>query len=273
LEEISAADQRARRQMELALLLLKGRPVNVLDIANQIEDYNHDANDKTLYKLVDRDADDLAEVGIVVRHDSVDEEGRSLWWIDEEMTCVGKEFTQEAALYARLLGEILSVQVNDDSLMYRYYLRGAIVKLIGPLDGASAQLPAAATKLTSVQKKLIEAGLCHNVLEFGYTNAQGKRSTRKVECYGTYLLRGHVYLVARPVGTQCVPNENATAKAQVDAQIVNDGMRRYRDDRLIGTPQVRGTFVPQEDFDVAQWVLLPFQIGPSQGVVCYVVPT
>ena len=272
MEDISAADQRARRQMELALLLLKGRPVNVWDIASQIEDYDHSADSATLYKLVDRDIAELADLGIVVHPEGVDHRGRRSWRIDEKMSCVGKEFTQEAALYARLLGEILTAQVNDDSLMYRDYLRGAIVKLIGPLEHAGVHLPAQASKLSPIQKKLIEAGVRHDVLEFGYTDAQGRQSTRKVECYGSYLLRGHVYLVGRSIGTQCVPNENGGTKPQVDGQIVDDGIRRYRDDRLLGMPKVRGTFVPQADFDGARWVLLPFQIGPSQGRVCYAVP-
>ena len=258
--------------MELALLLLKGQPVTVWDIASQIEDYDHAAKPATLYKSVERDVRDLADLGIVVRPSATDDRKQRRWQIDEASSCVGAAFSQEAELYARLLGQILATQLNDDSLMYREQLRGAIVKLVGSLDARLHARSPQTAKLTPIQRKLIEAPGRHSVLELEYADAQGHKSTRRVECYGTYLLRGHVYLVAHTLGTQCVPNGNTSTKEQVDSQIIDDGMRRYRDDRLLATPRERGTFVPQEDFDIARWVLLPFQIGLTQGSVQFRVP-
>lgn len=248
--ELSARDERARRLAGLALTFSEGgRPV---PSAKLREAFYPDLTDVAFNKALKRDLAALAESGLVV--DNLAGRGEDGLWQAREGSFVGELALsgEEAALIDLACAPLL----DDPSFAWRDELRLALAKVD---DSFSGTFPAPVAKRSGqdpIMATLLACETGHLAVEIGYTRADGSSTRRVVAPYGHYPLLGRVYFVG--------PRLDAEEGAEPHT---------YRFDRISSARALpHQPFSLPEDFDVAAWVRLPFQLGPSKATCAFLVP-
>lgn len=242
--ELSESDVQARRLLDI-VLTLRGSSAPVS--SSRLRELHYpNAKDDSFRKLFSRDRQRLALCGIrVVRANRPPDE--PLWQIDEDAS-----FAPEGTLSAReavVLDVACAQLAADPSFPLANDLRSALAKVDRAFDRQSPRAAGLPPADSDRRAATIEAALLdQHAVDMSYRKADGSEATRRLEPYGMFTLGGHSYVV----GPTVTEHESAALGP----------VRTYRIDRIRSIRECKGvSFVIPQDFDVRDYVLLPFQLG------------
>ena len=237
------------RLVNLALFLAAARePVSAEDIRAEVQGYAPGQADEAFKRQFERDKDDLRTAGFVILTD-VENEG--LYRLDRSATFAAPlDLTAREAAAVRAAATAL---LDDASFPFSADLHLAMAKISSAID--SGDVPAAARladedpgQQGSIVAQLAEAAGHRKSVGFGYTNSYGASAPHKVEPYGLFLHDGRWYLVGRDTAKD---EPRTYTVARMSDVSVNPGRPKSPD------------FERPDGFDVARFVRLPFQYGPT----------
>jgi proteasome accessory factor B len=244
----------AERLVNLALFVAAAPvPVTAARIQAQVAGYPAGQSEGSFLRMFERDKEDLAAAGIALR---VVRDGETeAYRLDREATFAGElDLTPEEALLVRAAG---AAMLADPSFPFAEDLRLAVAKVsaatgdmpsgpAGPIFALTAdEDPKAQATAVAEAAAAIAA---RKVVSFGYTNLAGGAARREVEPYGVFARDGRWYLVGYDRGA---PGMRVFAVARAEGLAANPVKPRSPD------------FETPGDFDIAAWMLLPFQYGPE----------
>ena len=238
-------EQKARRVAELAVYLMNAKvPVPSSQIHSKF--YEWLDSDDSFDRAFNRDRAGLAACGLVL-DGTIGAGGEKYWQVD-----AARSYSQgatlgaaDAALLALLCGPLLS----DGTFPLAEDLGFALAKVYDEFDGTAA-VSGGTRDQSRVEKVLRSCLEARHAMRMDYVRADGTRVSGVVAPYGTFGLRGRLYVVAQ--------------KLSGDGTPVVDGMRTYRVERIKkATELAKVTFEVPGDFCVADWRRLPFQMGPA----------
>jgi proteasome accessory factor B len=235
------------RLVNLALFFADARgTVTAEQARTHVAGYPADQDESAFIRMFERDKEDLRRAGLTIL---ADDEGN--YRLDRTATFsapVDLDAGEAAAIRA-----VASALIDDPSFPYATDLRLALAKVAAEIDAPRAD---AASRLADesparqgadVAVLSAAATACKRVL-FGYTNSAGGFAPHDVEPYGLFLHDGRWYLVGRDVSKEQVRTYTVSRMQDVTA---NPAAPKTPD------------FERPEDFDIARFVRLPFQFGPS----------
>lgn len=235
-------ERSARRVLGLAIALINARrPITSERLHRE---FYEELQDWAFRKAYQRDRLRLAASGIVVRRSKLPT-GQTAWEIDESSSFVRENtLTPEDALTLDLL---LSPLASDPSFPYANDLRLALTKINHSFkDTRSSTIPQE-VRLRSRPVNLIEACMTHrHAARITYTRLDGSKTKRVVVPLGMFALHNTTYLVASKVVDQALEDPHV-----------------YNMTRMGSVSEIKGKTYPlPPDFDVRDYVRLPFQLGP-----------
>ncbi|RRF94103.1 MAG: WYL domain-containing protein, partial [Coriobacteriaceae bacterium] len=197
-----------------------------------------------------RDCERLAACGMhVVKSTQNDEQ---LYQIDEKNSFIGDaKLTQQEALELQVL---LSPQVANPAFPLADELRMALLKI----DRSFAEQPLVSTRRPKkgpdrTLQMLRDAYGQHLLVEVGYCDAAGVKSTKILAPYGFYSFRDTLY---------CVCAEEKGSKLEEP--------RTYRIDRMEKPKILSGrSYTVPDSFEIEDYRALPFQMGPTVGTAVF----
>lgn len=238
-------DDRARRICSLALDFMNASsPLRSSEIARA---HYPGLSADSFRRAFSRDRSVLAACGVVVAERRVPGED-SLWEADHARSFArGAELsaTEAAALElaCRPLADDPTFPLADD-------LRLALAKVSRAFSETLAVGRARDLAPSRILETLCACLTDQTAALATYVDARGRASERTLAPYGFFGLRGNLYLVAARVSDDGSTCENQT--------------RTYRIDRFTAAKALKGTsFSIPEDFSVADWRRLPFQMGAT----------
>ena len=241
-------ERSARRILALAIGLINAqRPLTADQIRREY--YPASMSDAAFRKTFQRDRGRLAMAGLSLRNAGVVDNAQT-WEVDAEASFAKEsELTSEDALTLDLL---LLPLASDPSYPYARDLRFALAKIDRSFDGTSdASIPPEARRRDRNLSRLEDCMTARHLAKVKYTKADGTTVERVVAPYGFFFLRGNTYMVA----------------ARTDK---DEAPHTYRLDRVVSArEQARSSFERPIDFDVRDFVLLPFQIGPMRYMATF----
>ena len=252
-QEPTEDDKAARRILSVAIAFINAtRPLSTTEVKR---DLYCDLSDDAFRKAFVRDRERLAAAGLVLRKGPrVDNE--VTWETDEESSFARESLiTRQDALTLDLL---LLPLATDPSFPYARDLRMALSKIDRSFDGSSTvSIPAAArqrdTRLTNVEECLAK----RQVIRMTYQRADGTITDRDVAPYGLFSLNSNNYLVAARIEDGKLTDPHTYNLSRVHRiEVVK-----------------RKTFEVPDDFDVRDFIRLPFQIGPTTVTAEFVIPS
>lgn len=235
----------AERLINLALYLGAARgDVTAERIRTDVAGYDADVSEDAFKRMLERDKDGLRRMGLEIESDA---EGR--YRLNAAATFASAvDLTPVEAATVRVAGSAL---LADVSFPFAEDLRLALAKVAAALQtgsvAAAARLaderPAEQGETVSV---LTSASTACKRVAFGYTNSLGESGPHEVEPYGLFLHDGRWYLVGRDIAKNEVRTYAVTRMTDACA---NTEKPKHPD------------FERPADFDVADFVRLPFQYG------------
>ncbi len=252
--ELSGNDREARRLLELAVTFINAREHIS---SSQIRRYHYpDTSPDAFRKAFIRDRKKLALCGvIIVRANKQPDE--PLWKIDDSASFANvDQISQREALALDIACASLAA---DPSYPYGNDLRMALAK-IDRVYSSSAVNVSARSRSRSVLLNDIEK--CHShgyPAKISYQKASGEVISRCVGILGLFSLRDRTYFVAETL-------DDTTLEG-------SSHIRSYRVDRLRSIKiLIKPTYVIPPDFDIRDYICLPFQIGVQDFDATFVVP-
>lgn len=207
-------------------------------------------------KAFKRDRESLAVCGLVVREAGTDGD-QKLWQVDEKSSYAGKVTINpaDAAAFAIACQPLL----DDPAFPMSEELGFALTKVYAAF-GRGAENVAGSTRRDGKVERALMAGLAGGqAVQIDYVDAQGAGSSRLIAPYGTFALRGRLYVVAARLDEKGTP--------------IEDSIRTYRAERIKRATVKKGVrYEVPADFDVADYRKLPFQMGPSVCVGTFLMP-
>lgn len=246
-------ERRAERAATLATFLMGARyPVGTAAI---YERFYADLGEANRRKTFSRDRELLATAGVLVR-DAGWRDGEKAWEIDADASFANA--AELSPLEAIALDVACQPLLEDHGFTHGEALRHALAKIdrtFGDPDQAVRTSPAERSRASQTVLACIDRGRVANVT---YRDAKGIVSKRDFAPYGTFPCRGRGYVVGDFIEEG---EDGATARR-----------RTLRLDRIESARETsRATVVP-EGFDIADYLLLPFQIGPTTCTARFFVP-
>ena len=234
------------RLVNLALFLAAARgPVSAGQVRAEVIGYPQGQDEAAFLRMFERDKDELRGLGLAIE---ATPDGR--YQLDAERTFVsGLDLAaeDEAALRASAV-----VLLDDPSFPFAGDLRYALAKVSGLTDGdvpAAAHLadehPEAQGRIAAT---LAASAAARKRVTFDYTNSAGRSARHSVDPYGLFLNAGRWYLVGRD-----------TRRDEVRVYAV----ARMEDVTPNATRPRSADFERPADFDVSEYIGLPFQYGPG----------
>ncbi len=240
------------RLLNLAMFLAgTAEPVSAATIRESIEGYPADQDAAAFERMFERDKKELRGSGLII--ETIGDGKGSLYRLDPAQT-----FASPVDLTAEdltVLGLANTSLANDPSFPFGSDLRLALAKLaLETSEGRVANPGRLADEDPRSQGRLAagltEAARTRKRVEFEYASATSGARHRVVEPYGVYSREGRWYFVGR----DAAPDQlRVFALARIDGLTTNAAKP--------GTPD----FERPPDFDIAAWVMLPFQIGPAEN--------
>lgn len=246
-------ERRAERAATLATFLMGARyPVGTAAIYERFYAELGDANRR---KTFSRDRELLATAGVLVR-DAGWRDGEKAWEIDADASFASA--AELSPLEAIALDVACQPLLEDHGFTHGEALRHALAKIdrtFGDPDQAVRTSPAERSRASQTVLYCIDRG---HVVNVTYRDAKGTVSKRDFAPYGTFPCRGQGYVVGDFIEEG---NDGTTTRR-----------RTLRLDRIESARETsRATVVP-EGFDIADYLLLPFQIGPTTCTARFFVP-
>lgn len=234
-------ERTARRVLTLAIALINARrPLTTTEIFNE---FYEGMREDSFRRAFLRDRNHLVKAGLVIRR-GPDRADSYTWEVDREASFAKEDLlTKEDAL---TLDALLLPLASDPSYPYARDLRLALAKIDRSFDGSSsAILPPSARKRNNNITRLEECMTAHHVARIVYERADGTRTDRLVAPLGFFHLNGRTYMVASNM---------------VDDQL--EPPHTYNLERVLSVHESqKASFSWPLDFDVRDYILLPFQIG------------
>ena len=246
-------ERRAERAATLATFLMGARyPVGTAAI---YERFYADLGEANRRKTFSRDRELLATAGVLVR-DAGWREGEKAWEIDADASFASA--AELSALEAIALDVACQPLLEDHGFTHGEALRHALAKIdrtFGDPDQAVRTSPAERSRASQTVLSCIDRG---HVVNVTYRDAKGTVSKRDFAPYGTFPCRGRGYVV----GDFIEEGEDGTTTRR----------RTLRLDRIESARETTREAVVPEGFDIADYLLLPFQIGPTTCTARFFVP-
>lgn len=226
------------------------RPVSASEIQSHVAGYPAGQAPDAFGRMFERDKEDLRAAGLVVTlvRDDVER-----YRLDESATFA--ETVSLTPVEAVELRTAAAAMLADSSFPFTDDLRPAIAKVVaaahtpaGHADAvlASASADEAPEAQGAAVAELAGAVAARKRVAFGYTGAQGRDSQREVEPWGLFARDGRWYLVA--------------------FDPASDGVRIFAVSRMsalsVAPRPKTPDFSSPADFNVASYMLMPFQFGP-----------
>lgn len=235
------------RLVNLALYLAdSGGPVSRENIHAEVVGYPDGQDEAAFLRMFERDKEDLRDAGFVIESD---EAGK--YWLDTASTYAGE--IEIDALDAAALRAAGSALLSDPGFPFAEDLRLALAKLAADLG--TAEIPVSAVQAdehpaeqASMAARLMEAVEARKRATFEYTNARGEFGRRELDPYGLFARDGRWYVVGRDATRESTRVFALERMRRLDVNL-----------RAAKTPD----FERPADFDVASFILLPFQFGPE----------
>lgn len=246
-------ERRAERAATLATFLMGARyPVGTAAI---YERFYADLGEANRRKTFSRDRELLATAGVLVR-DAGWRDGEKTWEIDTDASFANA--AELSPLEAIALDVACQPLLEDRGFTHGEALRHALAKIdrtFGDPDQAVRTSPAERSRASLIVLGCIDRA---GVVNVTYRDAKGTVSKRDFAPYGTFPCRGRGYVV----GDFIEEGDDGTTTRR----------RTLRLDRIESARETpRATVVP-EGFDIADYLLLPFQIGPTTCTARFFVP-
>lgn len=242
----------AERLINLALFLAGARSsVTAEECRTAGLGYPADQDDLAFARMFERDKDILRAAGLPIE---VDRGGETeAYRLEPAAYAAPVQLSAEELAALAVAG---AAMMSDPSFPLASDLRYALAKLTAFAD---APAPTVAARLADEAPEaqgesaatLAAAVAARKRVRFGYTNVAGRSGTRDVEPYALFLREGRWYLVGRDPARDEV---RTYALARVTDLAVDPDRPKSPD------------FDRPADFDVAAYVLLPFQYGPAARV-------
>lgn len=248
---ITKDDDRARRICSLALAFMNAHaPVPSSEVARR---FFPELSADSFRRAFARDRVLLAACGVRVCEGP---RGTESSWVAD----AGRSFAGEVELGpadAAILEIACQPLLEDPEFPLAGDLRFALAKLTRTF-AYSTPLPSGEPREEArVETSIKDALVRGRGLAVTYTDAAGRTSERRLAPYGIFGLRGATYLVA----------------ARLDGSCDDETPRTYRTDRISSCEVLEDVAVTApEDFSVADWKRLPFQLGPIIGRASFRVP-
>ncbi len=241
--EPTEQERSARRVLSLAITLINARrPLSSTEIHRE---FYAELSDATFRKTFLRDRERLVMAGLILRNGPKVDDVQT-WEVDEQSSFAKTNLlTEEDALTLDLL---LLPLASDPSFPYARDLRLALTKIDRSFDGfSSAAIPPEARKRNNNISRLEDCMTARHPARIVYQKADGTQTDRLVAPLGFFYLNGITYMVAMRMdqGEECEERPHT-----------------YNLSRVIHVyEKPRNTFVRPLDFDVRDYILLPFQMG------------
>ncbi|MDF1542017.1 MAG: WYL domain-containing protein [Anaerosomatales bacterium] len=235
------------RLVNLALFLAAARgPASAERVRAEVIGYPEGQDESAFLRMFERDKDELRGLGLVIE---ATPDGR--YQLDAERTFVsGLDLAAEDEAALRAAAAVL---LDDPSFPFAGDLRYALAKVSGTTD---VDVPAAAHLADEhpeaqgeTAATLATSAAARKRVTFVYTNTTGQSAPHSVEPYGLFLHAGRWYLVGRDTGRDEV---RVYAVARMEDVTPNTARPRSAD------------FERAADFDVSEYIGLPFQYGPGE---------
>ena len=197
-------------------------------------------------KKLSRARETLASCGLIVAQTQT--EDGTAWSVDPSCYPEGALEPNDASIVQLLTSPLL----RDGSFPHRTNLRYALLKLGSAPAGRAGEAPLLDDHVLETVRACLGN---HLMLELDYEDAHGQLSHRLVAPLGLFDFRDYTYLVCSASG----PKDG-------------DGIRTLRCDRMSHCRKTRKSFTPPADFDVNEYRLLPFQMGPTIARCTFSVP-
>lgn len=250
--EPSEGERAARRVLSVAIAFVNAdHPLSTTEIRR---DLYPDLGDVAFRKSFARDRERLAEAGLVLRR--AGKRGDELTWETDEESSFAREnlLTQDDAL---TLDFLLLPLASDPNFPYSRDLRMALSKIDRSFDGSSTVAIPTEVRRRNKLLSLVEECLAGRwMVRITYERADGTTTTRVVAPYGLFVLNESNYMVGARYD---------------DGELANP--HTYNLGRLKRASALkRLTYAIPDDFDVRDFVRLPFQIGPTLCVATFRIP-
>lgn len=253
-KEPTADERSARRTLSVAIALINAAsPLSTTELRR---DLYPDLSDAAFRKAFQRDRVRLAASGVVVEP-SGERGGEQTWRINESLSFVRENpLTPEDALVLDCMLLPLAIEPNYP---FAQDLRLALTKIDRSFgDATSTFLSPSARRGSNALTKLEECMVRGHGVKVGYRRADGTTTERILLPYGLFVLRDRTYLVA--------------CEATGDGNPIGDP-HTYLVSRIGSIRELaRTSYVIPPDFDVRDFVLPPYQIGPTRYTATFQVP-
>ncbi len=239
------------RLVNLALFLAASRtPVTADECRVRVAGYPEEQSDSAFIRMFERDKDDLRAAGLAIVVTEGD--GAEAYSLDADAT-YSEELSLEPAEWA-VLSSVVAALSSDEAFPLAADLRLALAKVLSRLPRvdaiATARLTDEATAAQGERAALLaDAVKRRKRVRFGYTNAAGTSAEREVEPFGIFLREGRWYLVGR---------------SSASGEVRTYALSRMRDLVVASARPKSPDFERPDDFDVSDYIVLPFQYGPSE---------
>ncbi|MBI5230883.1 MAG: WYL domain-containing protein [Coriobacteriales bacterium] len=239
------------RIVNLALYLAaSSEPVRREVIRAEVAGYPADQALAAFLRTCERDKEDLREAGFAIETDE-----KGAYWLDKASTFTTEiELSEQEAAALRAAGSALA---DDPAFPFAADLRLALAKLASdlcsPEVAAISQLADEDAKHQGeLASRLNAAVTTRKRARFAYTTAAGATGERELEPYGLFVRDGRWYVTGRDTD-RGAPRTFA--------------LERIRDLKVNTRAAKTPDFDRPADFDVAGFILLPFQYGSDAGTV------
>lgn len=244
MEDLNKDEQRAQKLLALAMDLMSSpAPIPTARLMERhFTGLSHEAARKQLARA--REA--LATCGLIIEQTRTRK--GTLWSVDP--ACYPLEgLDQNDASVVQLLTVPL---LRDESFPHRGNLRFALMKLGNSPTLTSEKPPILDDHTLEAVRACLDT---HHILKLDYEDAAGKLTHRRVAPLGLFEFRAFTYLVCN-----------------VSPAMDPDGIRTLRCDRMSHASKTSATYQVPADFDVNEYRLLPFQMGPSIARCTFALP-
>lgn len=244
MEDLNKDEQRARKLLALAMDLMSS-PAPV-PTARLVERHFPGLASEAARKKLVRAREALATCGLIIKQTRTRK--GALWSIDPACYPLKGLDRNDASVIQLLTSPLL----RDESFPHRANLRFALMKL-GDSPALTSEKPPI---LDDHTLEAVRACLdTHHMLKLDYEDAAGRLTHRRVAPLGLFEFRAYTYLVC-----------------STDLSLGADGIRTLRCDRMSHASKIAATFEMPADFDVNEYRLLPFQMGPSIARCTFALP-